>query len=233
MNKVIPVLAMALVAVWAPYGFSFQSAYAGSDKSSNGCEHSNSHGSASCDDNSFKDSESKDGDSYSIQTPVCDCSGAVAMADEAATKAQDDYDKAKEDDDKAKEDSDKTILCHVPPGNSGNPQTLYLPSSGVSAHLREHADDYLGACVGDDSEQTKGYEESKSSYDKDKEDADKALEETSKAKDEADKNKSDMDVALAEGGDPCTCADGSTGTWIYGTPGTSATPTSVRQIRGQ
>jgi hypothetical protein len=239
MNRAVPFWAIVLIAMWMPHGFSFQNAYAGSEHSSNGCEHSNSHGSASCDDHDSSEGEhhghheESDSHSYSTQTPVCDCSGSVAASEETAAQAQEDYDRAKEDDDRAKEDDDKTILCHVPPGNSGNPQTLYLPASAVSAHLSQHADDYLGSCVGDESEETRGYEREKSKCSRDKDDADHALEEASKAKDEADQNKSDMDAALAAGGDPCTCPDGTTSRWLYGNPGSSAAPTYMRQIHGQ
>lgn len=237
MSRIVPVLAMALVVIWAPHGFSFPKAYAGSEHSTNGCEHSDSHGSASCDDrHSSKGEDHEESDSstpYSTQAPVCDCSGSVAAVDEAANQAQEEYDRAKKDDDRAKKDDDKTILCHVPPGNSDNPQTLYLPASAVSMHLRQHADDYLGLCVGDESGKAKGYEKAKSKCDRDREHADKALEDSDKALEEANQAKSKMEEALAAGGDPCTCSDGTTSHWLYGNPGTSATPTYIRQIHGQ
>jgi hypothetical protein len=37
-------------------------------------------------------------------------------------------------------------LCHVPPGNSGNPQTLSISVNAVPAHLTGHAGDHLGKC---------------------------------------------------------------------------------------
>lgn len=42
----------------------------------------------------------------------------------------------------------KVIICHVPPGNSGNPQTLCIAPSAVPAHLAEHDEDCLGPCPG-------------------------------------------------------------------------------------
>jgi hypothetical protein len=40
----------------------------------------------------------------------------------------------------------KVILCHVPPGNPGNPQTLCIAWSAVPAHLGNHPGDCLGPC---------------------------------------------------------------------------------------
>ena len=37
-------------------------------------------------------------------------------------------------------------ICHVPPGNTGNPQTLTLPVATARMHLRQHPDDYRGPC---------------------------------------------------------------------------------------
>lgn len=42
----------------------------------------------------------------------------------------------------------KVIVCHVPPGNTGNPQTLCISPSAVPAHLTEHDEDCLGPCPG-------------------------------------------------------------------------------------
>lgn len=38
-------------------------------------------------------------------------------------------------------------ICHVPPGNPGNAQTLTLSEAGAQSHLRNHAGDYDGPCV--------------------------------------------------------------------------------------
>ncbi len=37
-------------------------------------------------------------------------------------------------------------LCHVPPGNPANPQTLSISVNAVEAHLKNHAGDHLGQC---------------------------------------------------------------------------------------
>jgi hypothetical protein len=42
--------------------------------------------------------------------------------------------------------ADKVYLCHLPPGNSGNPQTLSISTNGVPAHLSNHSGDKLGSC---------------------------------------------------------------------------------------
>ena len=43
-------------------------------------------------------------------------------------------------------DLKKVVLCHVPPGNPGNPQTLCIAPSAVPAHLGNHPGDCLGPC---------------------------------------------------------------------------------------
>jgi hypothetical protein len=42
---------------------------------------------------------------------------------------------------------EKVTICHVPPGNPNNPQTLTLSQSGAAAHLRNHPGDSTGACA--------------------------------------------------------------------------------------
>ncbi|MBW8050491.1 MAG: T9SS type A sorting domain-containing protein [Cytophagales bacterium] len=44
----------------------------------------------------------------------------------------------------------KVQICHIPPGNPDNPQTLCISSNAVPAHLTNHGD-YLGLCVVDSS----------------------------------------------------------------------------------
>lgn len=41
----------------------------------------------------------------------------------------------------------KVYVCHVPPGNSGNPQTLEISVNAVSAHIGAHSLDKLGTCA--------------------------------------------------------------------------------------
>ena len=40
----------------------------------------------------------------------------------------------------------KIYLCHVPPGNIGNPEQLILPRSAVNWHLSNHPEDKVGLC---------------------------------------------------------------------------------------
>ncbi len=40
----------------------------------------------------------------------------------------------------------KVLLCHYPPGNSNNPQTLSISVNAVPAHLGQHGGDKLGSC---------------------------------------------------------------------------------------
>jgi len=43
-------------------------------------------------------------------------------------------------------DPDKCTVCHLPPGNPANAQTLTIGCSAVQAHLRNHPGDCLGPC---------------------------------------------------------------------------------------
>jgi hypothetical protein len=40
----------------------------------------------------------------------------------------------------------KVYLCHVPPGNPGNPQTLSISVNAVPGHIPGHEGDHLGSC---------------------------------------------------------------------------------------
>jgi hypothetical protein len=42
--------------------------------------------------------------------------------------------------------TDKVYICHVPTGNTSNPQTLAVSTSAVASHLSGHDGDALGAC---------------------------------------------------------------------------------------
>jgi hypothetical protein len=42
--------------------------------------------------------------------------------------------------------SQKVFICHVPPGNSGNPNTLSISVNAVPSHLGLHSGDRLGKC---------------------------------------------------------------------------------------
>ncbi len=54
----------------------------------------------------------------------------------------DDHDHDDDEDDNGM----KVYLCHVPPGNPNNPQTLRISINAVDAHLRNHPGDKLGSC---------------------------------------------------------------------------------------
>ena len=41
----------------------------------------------------------------------------------------------------------KIILCHVPPGNSGNPQSICIAPNAIPAHLSNHQGDCIGPCT--------------------------------------------------------------------------------------
>jgi hypothetical protein len=43
-------------------------------------------------------------------------------------------------------DGKKVYICHAPPGNPGNGQTLSVNISSVKDHLLSHANDKLGKC---------------------------------------------------------------------------------------
>lgn len=44
------------------------------------------------------------------------------------------------------EEGSKVKICHVPPGNPDNPQTLELSEQGAHNHLENHCLDYCGPC---------------------------------------------------------------------------------------
>ncbi len=44
-------------------------------------------------------------------------------------------------------DGKKVYVCHVPPGNAGNPNTLSISVNAVSSHLGQHSGDRLGSCA--------------------------------------------------------------------------------------
>jgi hypothetical protein len=46
----------------------------------------------------------------------------------------------------AKQYQEKIVICHRPPGNPSNAQTLTLSPSGAQHHLANHPDDTLGPC---------------------------------------------------------------------------------------
>jgi hypothetical protein len=43
-------------------------------------------------------------------------------------------------------DPNKCTICHLPPGNPSNAQTLTIGCSAVQAHMRNHPGDCMGPC---------------------------------------------------------------------------------------
>lgn len=41
---------------------------------------------------------------------------------------------------------DKITICHIPPGNTNNPQTITIAPGALAAHIPGHIGDYAGAC---------------------------------------------------------------------------------------
>lgn len=41
---------------------------------------------------------------------------------------------------------DKVTICHVPPGNPENPQTITIGEPAVASHFAEHPGDHYGPC---------------------------------------------------------------------------------------
>jgi hypothetical protein len=46
----------------------------------------------------------------------------------------------------AKQYQEKVVICHRPPGNPSNAQTLTLSPAGAQNHLAHHPDDTMGPC---------------------------------------------------------------------------------------
>jgi len=46
----------------------------------------------------------------------------------------------------AASDPNKCTICHLPPGNPANAQTLTIGCSAVQAHMRNHPGDCMGPC---------------------------------------------------------------------------------------
>lgn len=126
------------------------------------------------------------------------------------------------------DDDFHVTICHNPPGNPDNPQTITVGQPSVlNAHL-EHGDS-LGACLEEDKDDAAGDGDGGS---KDEDDGG--------SKDEDDGDSKDDDEGSLGGacaclpGAVCVCADGSAGDDSYkdAYPGISA-PSAQRELRGQ
>ena len=70
--------------------------------------------------------------------------GLSAPVDTVAGIVQ--FDDAKSDKPAKSQYEEKVTICHRPPGNPNNAQTLTLPQSGANNHLRNHPGDTTGPC---------------------------------------------------------------------------------------
>jgi hypothetical protein len=77
-----------------------------------------------------------------LSSPI-DTAARVAQFDNAGGNSNQGNDNSKPAKNQYEE---KVTICHRPPGNPSNGQTLTLPRSGAEAHLREHSLDTRGAC---------------------------------------------------------------------------------------
>ncbi len=102
------------------------------DDDDDGCDHK-SHNSKDCKHKDHKHHSDCDHKSHSSK----DCKNKSYKDDK-----YDDHDDDDDDDD----GSPKVYLCHVPPGNPNNPQTLRISINAVESHLRNHPGDKLGSC---------------------------------------------------------------------------------------
>jgi len=159
-------------------------------------------------------------------------------------------------DEKEEHGHDKVVICHRPPGDPTNEQTLQVDQSAVAAHMA-HGDS-MGACAADSANLicSCGVNLSNSAGDDNDNSAgdDNIAGDDNVAGDGVENTAGDDNLAgndNAEGDDvdnidnsvataaACTCADGSTGYWSASTggppvvPGTTSVPQSVREIHGK
>lgn len=154
----------------------------------------------------------------------------------------------------------KVTICHIPPGDPDNPQTLSVAVSAVAAHQSQHGDT-LGACpvvpVCDCSVSLENIDDDRDASDNADNTGNVASSNTAfsntysnQASDDnivgdstaniADDDNSDANdaqdnidnvaAAAASGGPLCTCADGSSGVLVD--PDSSA-PTNMRGLSGK
>ncbi|MGE0588477.1 MAG: hypothetical protein AB7O48_07870 [Cyclobacteriaceae bacterium] len=112
---------------------------------------------------------------------------------------------AEADQKKSEDDDNNVVVCHVPPGNSGNRKAMTIPRSALQSHLNHG--DYLGECKDESNavaEQEKAAEdkEAKEKAEKEKLDKEKANKEKAEKekleKEKAEKEKLDKEKAEKE-----------------------------------
>ncbi len=125
------------------------------------CDHK-SHSSKDCKNKSNKYSQDKDDDDDDCDHKshnskdckhkdhkyhsACDHKSHSSKDCKNKSYKNDKYDDHDHDDDDNDDGSPKVYLCHVPPGNPNNPQTLRISINAVESHLRNHPGDKLGSC---------------------------------------------------------------------------------------
>lgn len=110
--------------------------------SSKDCKHKDHKYHSSCD---HKSHSSKDCKNKKSSDNNKKSNGSWSNSNWWSWSSNDDDDDCGDDDDD-NDGSPKVYLCHVPPGNSGNTQTLRISVNAVEAHLRNHPGDKLGSC---------------------------------------------------------------------------------------
>ena len=120
----------------------------------------------------------------------------------------------------------KVTICHIPPGNPSNTQTLSVGESAVAAHLAEHGD-YLGACG---SAVTNDNDNASNSNDN----ASNNNDNESKDNDNESSGGGSLSSCDCPPGIPsCVCPDGAAGNPITATPLSNANVQSLRSIHGE
>jgi hypothetical protein len=152
----------------------------------------------------------------------------------------------------------KVTICHIPPGNPDNPQTLSVAAAAVAAHQSQHGDT-LGACpavstcdcsvslenVDDDrdasdnsdnmSNEASSNTAFSNTYSNQASDDNTVGDSTANVADDDNSDANDAqdnidNVAAAVGGPICTCADGSSGVLVDPNP---SAPTNIRGLRAK
>ncbi|ATX78959.1 hypothetical protein Ga0123461_0522 [Mariprofundus aestuarium] len=141
----------------------------------------------------------------------------------------------------------KVTICHIPPGNPSNTQTLSVGESAVAAHLAEHGD-YLGACgsavTNDNDNASNSNDNASNNNDNESKDNDNESKDNDSESKDNDNESKDNDNESSGGGSlsscdcppgipSCVCPDGAAGNPITATPLSNANVQSLRSIHGE
>ena len=112
------------------------------------CTHT-SHNSYDCDHDKSYGYDSKKCDHKSHSTSNCSHGGHNhKYCNHSSHEAKDcSHNGGTDSDDHSEESGQKVNICHVPPGNTGNPLTLSISINAVADHLANHPGDRLGSCT--------------------------------------------------------------------------------------